>query len=129
MPKKRGGNQNYKYIIENVDIDGDNIPDGVLVKQYWVDNNNHKHFTHQKFIPNDKLETELMHYQTNANSNKNIKIANDKAIARIENGADIPQTQNVVIQDNTSFAQYVKQGAGLGLGFAVTDFLTGLFTD
>jgi hypothetical protein len=129
MPKKRGGNQNYKYLIENVDIDGDNIPDGVLVKQYWVDSNNHKHFTHQKFIPNDKLETELMHYQTNANSNKNVKIANDKAIARIENGADIPQTQNVVIQDNTSFAQYVKQGAGLGLGFAVTDFLTGLFTD
>lgn len=57
----RGGHidDNIKYLVEDVDVDGDGIPDGVLVKQYKIDNNNNKHFLSQVFVPNKKLENDL----------------------------------------------------------------------
>jgi hypothetical protein len=64
-------------------------------------------------------------------NNGGIKIADDNAINRIENGGQLPQAQRIITQDDTSFAQYIKAGAGMGfgseLGHAAGDMLLDLF--
>jgi hypothetical protein len=142
--KKRGGNSEPKFIVEKIDIDGDGTFDGVLIKRYTIDNQNNKHFLDQKFVPNDRIEEEFTRYKqehpefqqqqhieqfnVNPRSNGGIKVADERAIARLEDGAQIPATQRVIMQDDTSFAQYVKQGVGVGAGFAVVDIVKGFFT-
>lgn len=143
MPKqhKKKGAGEFKFIIEKVDIDGDGSIDGVLIKRYSIDNQNNKHFVDQKFVPNHKLEEEFIKYKqlhpefqvdkefnSNPRANGGVKIAGDKVIAKLEDGGNIPMTQKVIIQDDTSFFQYVKQGVGVSAGFAITDIVTGLFS-
>lgn len=140
---------NIKYLVEDVDVDGDGIPDGVLVKQYKIDANNNKHFLSQVFVPNKKLENDLhqqvetykqehpeiiQHVQEKGNknyldprNNGGLKIVDDKAIARLEDGKQIPQTQHIIVQDETTLAQHVKAGFGISVGFAITDILAGIF--
>jgi hypothetical protein len=138
-----------KYLVEDVDVNGDGIPDGVLVKQYKIDKNNNKHFLSQVFVPNDKLkerlEKEAREYkqqhpeiiqQVEQHPDKNyldprnnggLKIVDEKGIARLEDGRQIPQTQHVIIQDETTLAQHVKAGVGLGVGFGLADMLGSFF--
>lgn len=143
--KKKGGN-NIKFIVEKIDIDGDGTMDGVLIKRYTIVGDNHKHFLDQKFVPNERIEEEFAkyrqehpefqseqseqseHFNTNPRSNGGIKIADERAIAKFEDGAQIPMTQRVIMQDDTSFVQYVKQGAGIGAGLAIVEIIQGFFT-
>lgn len=138
--KRCGGSDNIKYIIEKVDIDSDGIVDGVLIKRYRIDNQNNKHYIDQKFVPNDKIQAELFEYtqhhpdiqpqefNQNPRSNGGIKIADERTVQRFEDGGQFPITQRVIMQDDTSLAQYFKQGVGVGAGFAVVDVVSGFFT-
>jgi len=149
--KRKGGNNNIKYLVEDIDVNGDGIPDGVLVKQYKIDQHNNKHFISQVFVPNDKLKDdleqeekkykqehpEIVHQNSDKNyldprNNGGLKIVDEKAIARLEDGRQIPQTQHIIVQDETTLAQHVKSGFGLGIGFGLADmlgnFLQGLFS-
>lgn len=148
--RKYGGEEeqlNYKYVIEKIDVDGDGVPDGVLIKRYLINNNNRKRFINQKFVLNDKITDAFDQYnihnknivkshnylneeqeqeQTddfnmNRKKNNGVKIASQKEIERIENGGQIPPTQRVIMQDDTSMTQYMKQGFGMGLGWAAAD--------
>jgi len=150
--KKYGGNteNDYKFLIEKVDTDKngkfDDEWDGVLIKRFTIVNGK-KNFIDQKFVLNSQIaaafnelninHTNLMaadnhNFNNNPKNNGGIKIADDNAINRIENGGQIPQAQRIIMQDDTSFAQYIKAGAGLGfgseLGHAAGDMLAGLFT-
>ncbi|WP_396189546.1 hypothetical protein [Flavobacterium sp.] len=156
MPRKirrKGGNvglqDDIKFLVEDVDVNGDGIPDGVLVKQYKIDKNNNKHFLSQVFVPNDKLkkglEQEEQEYkqqhpeivqQVQQHPNKNyldprnnggLKIVDEKGIAKLEDGRQIPASQRVIVEDETTLAQHVKTGVGLGVGFAITDVVVGFF--
>jgi hypothetical protein len=150
---QKGGNlalqYDIKYLVEHVDVNGDGVPDGVLVKQYKIDKNNNKHFLSQVFVPNDKLkhglEQEVQEYKKehpeivqqvqhqpdkyylDPQHNGGLKIVHEKGIARLEDGKQMPQSQRVIVEDETTLAQHVKAGVGLGVGFAITDVIIGFF--
>lgn len=109
-----------RFVIERLDVDGDGIPDGDLVKEYVGDR-----LVRQKFVALDRL--------------KNITddaIANAAAVAQgpekpqkvvYERMPAHPEDKPVIVQSDTSFGHYVKAGAGLQLGaIAVDGVVSGL---
>ena len=136
--KKLGGatkpsvqKEQFKYIIEHVDTDGDgkhdDEHDGILVKKFAVKANKLV-FVNQKFIDNKRvkeifgnLQEFLMnnpHYSLH--NNKEVKVVSDADIIRYESGQkQIPPHQNIIVQDNTSFGQNLKTGLAQGIGLAV----------
>lgn len=151
--KKYGGlkESDYKFLIEKVDTDKngkfDDEWDGVLIKRFTIVNGK-KNFIDQKFFLNTQIaeafanlnithenlikeNSNSNNFNNNPKNNGGIKIADDNAINKIENGGQLPQAQRIITQDDTSFAQYIKAGAGMGfgseLGHAAGDMLLDLF--
>lgn len=140
MLKKLGGltkptavpQEQFKYIIEHVDTDGDgkhdDDHDGIIVKKFAVKANNSLVFVNQKFIDNKRvkeifgnLQEFLMnnpHYSLH--NNKGVKVVSDAEIIKYESGQkQIPQNQNIIVQDTTSFGQNLQAGLAQGVGFGV----------
>ena len=131
MLKKLGGKEQFKYIIEHVDTDGDgkhdDDHDGILVKKFAVKANKLV-FVEQKFIDNVRVREifgNLQEFLMNnpdysLHNNKGVKIVSDADIIRYESGQkQIPQNQNIIVQDNTSFGQNLKIGLAQGIGHAI----------
>lgn len=113
LRKKKGGNGNQgdiRYVIEPLDIDGDGIPDGDLIKQIKNDK-----VIAQKFVAKKKLENIVNqaiqysenHHSTPANHNEQIIYKRDP---------QHPEDKPVIIKDDTNFGQYVKMGVGVTVG-------------
>jgi hypothetical protein len=110
----RGGAEKYRYVVEPIDVDGDGVPDGDLVKQYQG-----KKLITQKFVPNKQLK-------------KIVKAAEKKEKEAVKKGIQSPKKKiiysrntkkaeenPVIVKDKTNFGQYLKMGVGLGAGMEV----------
>ena len=94
------------YTFEPLDTDGDGVPDGDLVTKY-VDG---KVEGRPKFVPLDTMKKKIQEVNQNA--------------PHTATGPPVAVNQDVnspvQISDQTSFGQYVKQGAGTALGAIAT---------
>ena len=112
------------YTIEKIDINGDRIPDGDLVTKYV----NGK-IVARKFVPLKdikKLAKKKNTLQTPVK--EKIKLYSIKNLQQTANQGD----NKVVVQNESSFGQYVKMGAGIEVGKlgvdALADGLGNLFS-
>ena len=99
-----------RFVIEKIDVDGDGIPDGDLVKEYEGDK-----LLSQKFVPKEKM-AEIVDNALNqpkSNSGPKEKIIYKNEPQNIDN-------KPIVIKDDTNFAQFVKAGIALEVGREVT---------
>jgi len=133
MPPK---NKKYRFLIEKIDIDGDGIPDGDLIKRYLGDK-----FIDQKFVPIDKYNklNDIIKDTNNikpSKSNPKVKmIYKQKDYTNKINNNQLPTDQRIIVQDNTGFVQKLTSGLGNGLGLgigmaganAIADGISGLF--
>ncbi len=92
------------YTFEPLDTDGDGVPDGDLVTKY-VDG---KVDGRPKFVPLDTMKKKI--------AEENQKAPQTGAPVAVSGDVNSP----VQISDQTSFGQYVKQGAGTALGAIAT---------
>lgn len=101
------------YVVEAIDVDGDGIPDGDLVKKF--DGNK---LISQKFVAKKELK-KLATKVKKANSNA-LKTAVKSPKQRVIYKTP-PQTGNqpVVVQQQTNFGEYLKMGVGVGAGAEV----------
>jgi hypothetical protein len=118
------------YAIEKLDIDGDGFPDGDLVTKYV----NGK-IVARKFVPLKKMKTIAKKVVKNSEmtSTKKIKLYSRNKIQKSASQAsEGVKTDKVVVQNESSFGQYVKMGAGLEVGKlgvdALADGLGNLFS-
>lgn len=114
MPKPR-----IHYIIEKLDVDGDGIPDGDLVKKY-VGNK----LVSQKFVPVARIKKIVRNAQLKSNSNASPA---QERIVYQRSPSKPPADKPVVIQSDTHFGHYVKAGAGLTVGsMAIEGLVSGI---
>jgi len=102
-----------RFVIEKIDVDGDGIPDGDLVKEYEGDK-----LLSQKFVPKEKM-AEIVDNALNqpkSNSGPKEKIIYKNEPQNIDN-------KPIVIKDDTNFAQFVKAGIALEVGRGAVDLL------
>jgi hypothetical protein len=97
------------YTFEPLDTDGDGVPDGDLVTKY-VDG---KVEGRPKFVPLDTMKKKIDEVNQNAPH-----MATGPRVAVSGQNQDV--NSPVQIADQTSFGQYVKQGAGTALGAIAT---------
>lgn len=101
----------FYYFIEDLDVSGDNIPDGVLVRQYTI-NFNTKFYNYKRntYLSMEKLKEFLedIEDKTNKTSLKEIMVSK-KTINNIKNKKiplmDIPR---VIISNKSYFAHLLK---------------------
>ncbi len=117
-----------RYIVEAIDIDGDKIPDGDLVRKY-IGNK----LVGQKFVAYDKLKK----IADNAVNRGRLERRKTEQIAKARGLKRVPSerkqrilyknpppenretTNRVIVQDDTGLGQYLKMGFGVGAGGAV----------
>lgn len=136
---KKYGGTGYKYIVEKVDVNNngrfDDPVDGILIKRFTINSNNKKMFDTQIFVLNKDVadffenfyKDNDLHFQNvknnKTNYNKDVKEVSHEQIIRYENGANLPSSQHVVYEQQTSFGEYVKMGAGTEIGRKAVDML------
>jgi hypothetical protein len=118
-PKKTTTNASYK--VMPIDVTGDNVPDGDLIQQF----KNGKLIS-SKFVPYDKIET----LTSSLPKSSSVK-AKKKVVYKNVNNLPMEQPNQLIVADNTSFAQSLKTGFATGLGreaaSAAFDAVAGLF--
>jgi DNA-binding beta-propeller fold protein YncE len=110
-----------RYVVEKVEIDG--LPKGDVIKQY-----NGKKLVAQKFVPAKQL-------QKIAAKAKKVQEEDTKSAAPSPKKKIVysrtPANNEVVVKNKTNFAEYIKLGAGVGIGMlaveAVFDGVAALF--
>ena len=87
------------FVIEKIDVDGDGIPDGDLVKEYEGDK-----LLSQKFVPKEKMAEIVDNAlnQQNGNSGPKEKIVYKNEPQNIDN-------KPIVIKDNTNFDFIIQE--------------------
>lgn len=101
----------YRYVIEAVDVDGDGVPDGDLIKKYEG-----KKLISQKFVPKTKLK-KLAKKVSDANAraeNSGVPSPKERVVYKTA-----PASKAVVVQQKTKFGEYLKMGVGVGAGAEV----------
>jgi len=92
---------NFYYLIEPIDVDGDKNHDGFLISQYKITNKNHKIFTKNKYI-------------TFKNFNNYIKDFKHKSLLKFNGGIHnhqqqivmmSPQEYNLYMNNKNQYAQ------------------------
>lgn len=117
------GNPNVRFVVEPVDVDGDNIPDGDLVKKLQKKADGSWQVVSQRFVAAAKME-QIATQALGATGGPREQVVYQRNPANEEN-------KPVIIKDETSFGQHVKAGAGVTLGANVVqgvfDGLAALF--
>ena len=103
-----------RFVIERLDVDGDGIPDGDLVKEYVGDR-----LVRQKFVALDRLKNITDDAIANAAAVAQGPVKPQKVV--YERMPAHPEDKPVIVQSDTSFGHYVKAGAGLQLGSIAMD--------
>ena len=117
-----------RYVVEAIDIDGDNIPDGDLVRKY-IGNK----LVAQKFVAYDKLKkiADKAINKAKLETRKTEEMAKARGLKRVptEKRERIlyknPPPENrdnsnrVIVEQDTGLGQYLKMGFGVGAGAAV----------
>ena len=84
------------YIIEEIDVDGDNIPDGFLASQYRIDKYGNKIFLKNKYITFADLKSRV----------KSKGGAKSKSKSKLE-----PNNSNVVVMTKDEYNRFMNQNA------------------
>jgi hypothetical protein len=107
------------YSIEKPDvISRDNTIEGDIIKKY-VDGK----LVDQKFVTKNKILEIAQNYKKMVKGGVANLNTQHPQIVYVQQ----PQQQHVIIQDNTTVAQNVKSGFGLGLGLGAAEIVLGLF--
>lgn len=102
-----------RYVVEPIDVDGDGIPDGDLVKKYKGDK-----LVSQKFVPSKKMKEvldEAVKYASQTPSAPKKEKKEKVVYSRMPGDENKP----VIVKSETAFGQHLKAGVGLGAGAAV----------
>ena len=113
VSKRRYGGNHIRYVVEPIDIDGDGIPDGDLVKEYRGDK-----MLKQKFVPLKKME-QIFDNAIHKSYRSPDRVGEKKEQIIYKREPQHPEDKPLIIKDETSFGQNLKQGLGLGVGVAV----------
>jgi hypothetical protein len=101
-----------RYVVKSVDQDGDGIPDYNIIERY-VDNK----LIDYKVVPIEKLKKIASKIKVPKEVSK---VPKQKVVySKIPAETDAP----LVVQNQSSFGQYVKAGAGMKLGAVAMDGL------
>lgn len=100
--------KNDQYTIEAIDVDGDGVPDGDLITKISKGK-----IVSRKFVPYKKLKEIADTVKTSGKvvGAKKLKIQKKRPLPTNE-----PVTNPVIVQDQTTFGQLIKQGAGREIG-------------
>jgi len=101
------------YTVEQIDIDGDGIPDGDLITM-WKKGK----AVQRKFVPFKKIKqiVDSSAQLAQVPVKKRVKV-----VKRIRTPTPEGEQQPVQIQDKTTFGQYIKAGAGTQIGRIAID--------
>ena len=105
--------KNYYYFIEDLDVTNDNLPDGVLVRQYKIDKKrNIYHYIKNSYITDDNLVKILddVVIQNNAdNKLLNTILVSNLTMNKIRNKhIPIEKIPQVAISKTSHFAHLIK---------------------
>jgi len=96
----------FYYFIEDLDVTGDNIPDGILVRQFTL-NNNIINYKKNNYITEDTLKSILISIKSNENTKS--FLLPKKYINLIKNGkVDFNTLPRIIITKNTTFSNIFK---------------------
>jgi hypothetical protein len=113
---------NY-YFIEDLDVSGDKIPDGVLVRQYSIDFDK-KLYNYKKnsYLSKEKLKEFLLDIQDNTNKTpKSDFMVSNSTINKIRNKRiPLNQIPKVIISKKSYFAHLLK-GKSINIDKLVKD--------
>ena len=109
-----------RYVVEPVDVDGDGIPDGDLVKKY-----DGKKLISQKFVPAKKMEKIADRVIDDMRSSgANVTMGKrQRLVYKRPEAAQNQEEKPVLVADKTAFGQYIKQGAGNQFGTSAMDLV------
>jgi hypothetical protein len=135
----------FYYLIEPIDIDGDQNNDGFLISQYKMTKNNHKIFTKNKYMTFKAFNEFIKDFKHKSalkfkGGNNVIPPQNQQIIVmtpeqynnfmnikgNIQNNNQIQtqQTPTVIVRETeqkSSFGNSIAQGFGFGAGFSFAD--------
>jgi len=115
--------KNNYYFIEDLDVSGDKIPDGVLVRQYSIDFDK-KLYNYKKnsYLSKEKLEKFLVDIQDNINKTpKSDFMVSNSTINKIRNKRiPLNQIPRVIISKKSYFAHLLK-GKSINIDKLVKD--------
>ena len=105
--------KNYYYFIEDLDVTNDNLPDGVLVRQYKIDKKrNIYHYIKNSYITDDNLVKILDDVVIQNNEDKkllNTILVSNLTMNKIRNKhIPIEKIPRVAISKTSHFAHLIK---------------------
>jgi hypothetical protein len=105
--------KNYYYFIEDLDVTNDNLPDGVLVRQYKIDKKrNIYHYIKNSYITDDNLVKILDDVVIQNNADKkllNTILVSNLTMNKIRNKhIPIEKIPRVAISKTSHFAHLIK---------------------
>lgn len=102
------------YTVEQIDVDGDGIPDGDLITM-WKKGKVVK----RKFVPFKKIKQIV----DSATQTEKVHVKNRVKIVKQIKQPNLEQSNPIQIQDKTTLGQYVKMGAGTEVGRVAIDVI------
>lgn len=96
----------YYYFIEDLDITDDNIPDGILIRQFTI-KNNFINYTKNNFITVNKLK-ELLEIDPNK-KHKPILISNKQMNDIKNNNIELSSLPRIIISKKSFFANLLHK--------------------
>lgn len=115
--------KNNYYFIEDLDVSGDKIPDGVLVRQYSIDfDKNLYNYKKNSYLSKEKLKEFLLDIQDNTNKTpKTDFMVSNSTINKIRNKRiPLNQIPRVIISKKSYFAHLLK-GKSINIDKLVKD--------
>ena len=105
MPNK------YYYFVEDLDITNDNIPDGVLVRQFTINPKTMQyHFKHNSYVSENRLKEILQDiFNTDDRKSKKEILVSNKFINDVKNKhIPVDMIPRVIISKKSHFAHMLK---------------------
>lgn len=115
--------KNNYYFIEDLDVSGDKIPDGVLVRQYSIDfDKNLYNYKKNSYLSKEKLKEFLLDIQDNTNKTpKTDFMVSNSTINKIRNKRiPLNEIPRVIISKKSYFAHLLK-GKSINIDKLVKD--------
>jgi len=106
-------NKKFYYLIEDLDVTDDNIPDGVLVRQYKINKKNKTYYyTKNSYITEDKLKEIINDVVIPSTSDKKLMktiLLSNAKINKIRNKhLSFDEIPRIIISKKSYFAHIIK---------------------
>lgn len=107
--------KNYYYFIEDLDVTNDDLPDGVLVRQFKIDKKrNIYHYIKNSYITDDNLEKIIDDVVIQIQNNSDKKLLNTILVSNLmmnkirNKHIPIEEIPRVAISKSSHFAHLIK---------------------